>query len=457
MGTNETIIGDRVLYGRERVPFGISREDRRQHILCIGKSGTGKSRLLESMAVQDIEAGRGLAFLDPHGDSIQNILERIPSWRREDVVLFDPTDTEYPVSFNVFDGVPKERRHLVASGLIEAFKGIWRDSWGPRLEYILYAAFAAVLDCENVSLLSVQRMLSDGAYRAWVVRQVKDPIVRAFWRDEFARYDKRFMAEAVAPIQNKIGRILMSPVLRNILGQVKSRIDARLAMDRKKIFLANISKGRLGDDKSALLGALLMSQFYAAAMGRADVPREDREDFTLYADEFPSYSTASLSSMLSETRKYGLSLVLAAQHLSQMELAVRDAVLGNVGSIISFRVGPDDALVLERACGGLMKAADFATLDNGAVVARLLSDGKDQAPFVGYTRAPTGGRVGGVGKIVKRSRERYARAREDVERKILKWRESSRRSLARAPVPRRAVRYPETRVLLGSSRAKRRK
>lgn len=451
MGTNDSIIGEREVYGRSRAPFGLSRQDRKQHLLCIGKSGVGKSTLMENLALGDIAAGMGVAFLDFHGDSIDNILERIPPARREDIVLFDASDVNYPVAFNPFDEVPAERRHVVASGLIEAFKGIWADSWGPRLDYILYAAFAAVLDCRNVSLLSVQRMLSDAAYRAWVVRQVKDPIVRAFWRDEFERYDKRFMAEAVAPIQNKIGRILMAPVLRNILGQVRSRIEPRFIMDRGKIFLAKLPKGLLGEDKAALLGALLASQFHAAAMSRADTPRDMRRDFALFVDEFGSLSGKALASILAETRKYGLSVVLATQSLSLLEQNVRDAALGNVGSIVAFRVGPDDAAILERAYGGALKAADFVSLDNATVAAKLLSGGKEQVPFFGRTYALPERLWRDVARMVKRARERYARARAEVESKIEKWSVSQRsRKTAGPNSGRRSHTYAKRRVALRS-------
>lgn len=449
MGTSDITIGTRETYGRERQPFGISRQDLRQHLVVVGKSGVGKSTLLENMAMQECLTGRGFAFLDPHGDSIQQILRRIPRSRIEDVVLFDPSDAEFPVAFNVFDRVPRERRHLVASGLVEAFKGIWRDSWGPRLEYILYAAFAAVLECENVSLLSVQRMLSDARYRKWVVRQVKDPIVRAFWETEFEEYDKRLMAEAVAPIQNKIGQVLMSPPLRNILGQVKGRIGARFMMDRKKIFLADLSKGKLGADKSALLGALLMSQFYSAAMSRADVPREERADYTVFADEFHSFVSTSVSSMLSEARKFGLSVVLATQTLGTLDRGVRDAVLGNVGSIVSFRVGPGDADVLERACGGNVKAGEFTSLDNGMVVAKLLRGGREALPFVGLTLPPTAAPTDRSGPIIRRCRERYARPREEVEAKIANWRKPKRREKTADPVrDRRRTSYAKRRIEL---------
>jgi hypothetical protein len=221
---------------------------------------TGHALPLGNLILQDIVAGHGVAVIDPHGDLANDILDHIPSHRIEDVAYFNPADTEFPVGFNLLGATPPAERHLVASGIVSAFKAIWPDFWGPRLEYILYAAVAAILDCENVSLLGVQRMLTDGRYRAWVVRQIKDPMVRSFWVNEFENYDRKFLHEAIAPIQNKVGQLLMSPHVRNILGQVRSRIDARFMMDNGRIFIADVSKGKLGPDKSNLVGALLVAQ-----------------------------------------------------------------------------------------------------------------------------------------------------------------------------------------------------
>ncbi|WP_438483177.1 type IV secretory system conjugative DNA transfer family protein [Oleiharenicola lentus] len=438
--SDEIIIGERNAWGAEWERFGIAHKDRLQHMLVIGMSGAGKSTLLENMAVQDIESGRGLAFLDPHGASIAKILPRIPSNRIEDVVFFNAGDARFPVSFNIFEGVSAESRHLVASGIVEAFKGIWSESWGPRLEYILYAAVAAVLECKNVSILSIQRMLTDEVYRMWIVKQVKDPAVRSFWNHEFAGYDKRFVAEAVAPIQNKIGQVVMSPVLRNILGQVNSdedsRVNVRRIMDTQKIFLVDLSKGKLGADKSALLGALLISQFQVAAMSRMDrdtledeadpennvvLPEEPLPDFTVYADEFHSYASDSVAATLSESRKYGLALVAGAQYLAQLRQRVLSAVLGNVGSIVSFRVGYEDAAALERACGDSARASDLTILNNWEVCARILSAGRSLPAFFGKTLPPWGNLHNHVKTIVDRSRERFARPKAEVERRILQW------------------------------------
>lgn len=255
------VLGVREEWGQE-VPFALSHSDRRHHLYAIGKSGAGKTTLLRNLILQDIEAGRGVGFIDPHGDLAGDVLDHIPRRRIEDVMYFNPADAEYPVGLNLLKAGSPDRRHLVASGVVSAFKSLWGNlSWGPRLEYILYAAVAALTECENVSLLGLQRMLWDSRYRAWVVKQVKDPVVRSFWVNEFEFYDDRYLHEAIAPIQNKVGQLLMSPHLRNILGQVRSRIEARFMMDEGRIFIADISKGRLGADKSNLIGSFLVTQF----------------------------------------------------------------------------------------------------------------------------------------------------------------------------------------------------
>lgn len=414
------VLGMRQHWGQE-LPFAFSPGDRRHHLYAVGKSGTGKTTLLRNMILQDIEAGHGVGIIDPHGDLAADLLDHIPRRRIEDIVYFDPSDVEHPIGFNLLGQVALDKRHLVASGVVAVFKSIWADFWGPRLEYILYAAVAAILDCENVSLLSVQRMLSDDRYRAWVVKQVKDPIVRAFWSNEFENYGKSFLQEAVAPIQNKVGQMLMSPHLRNILGQVRNRIDARFIMDHGRVFIANLSKGKLGADKANLIGALLVTQFQLAAMARANVPESERRDFYLYVDEFQSFASDSFTTILSEARKYRLCLTLSHQYLSQLKPSILDAVLGNVGSLVAFRVGHEDSKALEMAFGETITAKQFSSLSNGEVYAKLLSSGQDTDPFLGRTLPPAGQRHGRSETIIRRSREKYATGRVTVERRIKRW------------------------------------
>lgn len=414
------ILGTRDAWGEEE-PFALFGPDRRHHLYTIGKSGAGKTTMLRNMILQDIEAGRGVGIIDPHGDLADDLLDHIPRHRIEEVAYFDPSDTDFPIGFNLLGQVAEDKRHLVASGIVSVFKSIWSDFWGPRLEYILYAAVAAILDCENVSLLSVQRMLSDARYRAWIVKQVKDPMVRSFWENEFEGYEKRFLQEAVAPIQNKVGQLLMSPHLRNILGQVRSRIDARFMMDNKRVFIANLSKGKLGADKANLLGALLVTQFQLAAMSRADVPESDRQDFHLYVDEFQSFASDSFIPILSEARKYRLCLTLSHQYMGQLKPEILDAVLGNVGSLVSFRVGHEDAKALEMAFGNTYVASHFSGLSNREVYAKLLTYGQDIEPFMGTTLPPIVRDYGHRETIIRRSREKYSTPRATIEEKIERW------------------------------------
>lgn len=352
-------------------PFGLAPADRRRHLYTIGQTGVGKTSLLRHLILQDIEAGHGVAVIDPHGDLAGEILDYIPPRRTDDVVYFNPADLDHPVGFNLLAAVPAERRHLVASGVVSALKSIWRESWGPRLEYILYAAVAALLECQNVTLLGVQRMLVEETYRRWVVKQVKDPLVCSFWTEEFEDYDPRFRREAVAPIQNKVGQLLMAAPVRNILGQVRSRFDPRFMMDNRRILIANLSKGLLGEDKANLLGSLLVNAFQVAALSRADAPEENRLDFHLYIDEFHSFSTDTFATIVSEARKYRLCLTLSHQYISQLSKPVRDAVFGNVGTIVAFRVGETDARIcdiFDNPHGNIRFKREEHTWENGRCV-----------------------------------------------------------------------------------------
>jgi hypothetical protein len=413
-------IGSRWRWGQDS-PFGLFGIDRRQHCYVIGQTGTGKTTLLRNLIVQDIEAGRGALVLDPHGDLAEELLDFIPPQRIDDVVYFNPADVEYPIGLSLLHHGSDEGRHVAASGLVSVFKSIWRDSWGPRLEYILYAATAALIECENTSLLGLPRMLVDDRYRDWVLKQVKDPIVRSFWLTEYANYDRRFRAEAVAPIQNKVGQLLMASPVRNIVGQVGSRIDPRFIMDKGRILIANLSKGRLGADKANLLGAVLLNMFQLAAMSRADIREAERRDFFMFVDEFQNFSTDSFAAILSEARKFRLCLTLSHQYIGQLPEPLREAVFGNVGSLFSFRVGDEDADTLARNFGGEYPPRQFTDLTNHSVCARLLIDGEPTVAFIGRTLAPTGKRYGRRATIVARSRQHFAVARTVIEGKIERW------------------------------------
>jgi hypothetical protein len=410
-------IGMREGYGKE-IPFGISLPDLRQHVYVIGKTGSGKTTLLRNMIVQHIALGHGVGMIDPHGDLAEELFNHIPRWRTDHVVYFNPSDLEFPVALNLLANVPKDERHLIASGIVGAFKSIWRDSWGPRMEYILYNAIAALLDCQNTSLLGVNRMLTDEDYRAWVIRQIKDPFIREFWEYEYAGYDDRFQREAIAPIQNKLGQFLLNPVIRNILGQVKCKVSFPFIMDNQRLFIANLSKGKLGHDKANLLGSLLVTQFQLAAMRRANQPEDERRDFYLFIDEFQNFTTDSFADILAEARKYRLCLTLSHQYVEQIPLPIRQAVFGNVGSLLSFRVGNSDAEVLQKEFSNIFLAQQFVDLDRYNVFTKLLVNGTNEMPFKGVTSQPLANQGTRRERLVKHSRVRFAAMRREVELKL---------------------------------------
>jgi energy-coupling factor transporter ATP-binding protein EcfA2 len=409
------------------LPFGIANADARQHVYVIGKTGSGKTTLLKNLIAQHIEAGHGVGLIDPHGDLAEELLDCVPPHRVNDLAYFNPSDLEFPVGINVLADVPRDERHLVASGIVEAFKGIWKDSWGPRLEYILYNAVAAVLDAGGATLLAVTRMLSDASFRKRIVSKVQDPLVRSFWIDEFERYDPRYMREAVAPVQNKVGQFLAGAPVRNVLGQVRSKIDFRFMIDSERIFIANLSKGKIGTESANLLGSLLSTQFQLAAMRRAEIPEQDRKDFFLYIDECHNFLTTSVADILSEARKHRLCLTLSHQYMDQLGDEVRKAVFGNAGSIISFRVGSHDAAILEREFGGAFIASQFSDLGNFEILVRLLVNGNSAEPFRATTYPPFARAYGNRDAILQNSRERFSMPRAAIEEKIRRW--SERHSL----------------------------
>ena len=417
MNPDQIIIGTREGWGQQ-VPFGLTVSDLRHHVFLIGKTGSGKTTLLKNIIVQLLNQGRGIGFIDPHGDLAEALLDYIPSSRIDQGIYFNPGDLEFPIALNLLANVPEDERHLVASGIVGAFKSIWGDSWGPRMEYILYNAVAALLDCRNVSLLGVNRMLTNDVYRAWVVRQIEDPFIREFWEFEYARYDERFKREAIAPIQNKLGQFLLNPVIRNILGQIQCKVSFPATMDQGGIFLANLSKGKIGDDKANLLGSLLVTQFQLAAMRRANQPEDKRKDFILLIDEFQNFTTEVFTSLLAEARKYRLSLILSNQYIDQLTLPIRQAVFGNVGTLISFRVGSTDALALQHEFGRDFPAQRFVDLDRFEIIAKPLAEGKNIEPFNAKTLLPIESTVNESNKFVIQSRRKYALNRAVVQSKL---------------------------------------
>lgn len=420
MSEEITIIGQTNFRNQHR-PFGIYPDDRRRHVYIIGKTGVGKTTLMENMIVQDVRNGKGIALVDPHGDVAEKILDMIPPERTNDVVYFDPADVNYPVAFNVLESIDPEYKYLVASGLVSSLKKIWADSWGPRLEYILRNVILALLDYPSSTMLGIMRMLADKSYRKKVVDSIQDPVVKAFWVNEFANYNERFRSEAISPIQNKVGQFLSSSIIRNIVAQPKSTIDMKDIMDNGKILLINVSKGRIGEDNSALLGAMLITKIQLAAMDRAKIPEEERRDFYLYVDEFQNFATESFATILSEARKYRLNLIVAHQYITQMEEVVRDAVFGNVGTMISFRIGAFDAEYIEKEFAPYFTQVDLVNLDKYNAYIKLMINGVASAPFSMETIAPVSETHGSRDKVIAVSRERYGNKREVIEEKIARW------------------------------------
>ncbi len=411
----------------KRVKFGIKTDDRRRHFYVIGKTGMGKTALLENMAIQDIQKGRGIGFIDPHGEAAEKLLEFIPRERINDVVYFNPADINYPIPFNVMEQVGPEFRHLVASGLMATFKKIWPDVWSARMEYLLHNTILALLEIPNSTILGINRLLGDAEYRKKIIEKVKDPIVKSFWQNEFSRYPQRYEVEATAAIQNKVGQFISNPLIRNIVGQVKSKIDIRKIMDEGKILIINLSKGRVGEENSLLLGALMVTRLQLAAMSRVDIPEDQRRDFYLYVDEFQNFATEAFATILSEARKYRLSLILAHQYLAQLEeekgkSSVRDAVFGNVGTIVTFRVGAEDAEILEKEFMPEFMQKDLVNLPKYHIYVKLMVDGVTSRPFSAVTLPPPPSPVRSYrDRVIQVSRERYGVSRALVEEKIARW------------------------------------
>lgn len=423
-------------FRNQKIKFGIKRDDRRRHFYTIGKTGMGKSNLMENMAIQDIQNGNGIAYVDPHGEGAEKLLDFIPPERIKDVIFFNPADLDFPIAFNVMEKVDFRYRHLVGGGLMAVFKKVWPDVWSARMEYILSNTILALLEYPDSTLLGVNRMLSDVDYRAKVVAQVKDPIVRSFWVTEYARYTQRYEIEATAAIQNKVGQFVSNALIRNVIGQVKSTVNMRKIMDEGKILILDLSKGRIGEDNSRLLGALLITKIQLAAMSRVDIPETERKDFYLYVDEFQNFATESFANILSEARKYRLNLIVGHQYITQMDEIVRDAVFGNVGTMAVFRVGAEDAEFLEREFSPEFTAEDLVNLSKYNIYLKLMIDGVASHPFSAETLPPpTPLENSNREAIIEASRERYGVKREIVEQSVADWTTNTAKSQIPSPKP----------------------
>jgi len=401
-----------------RQRFGIKQKNRRGHMYLVGKTGTGKSTLILNMAAHDIESGYGVALIDPHGDLAEGILELAPERRIRDVIYLNPADLEYPIAFNPLESVGPEHRYLVASGMISVLKKTWPEFWGPRLEHILRHSLLTLLENPGSTLLDLPKLLTDERFRALLLTRVTHPQVRDFWFSEFAKYSAWLKSEAVAPILNKVGQFLTSIPLRNIVGQRQSAFDFRQVMDQGKILVVNLAKGKIGEDNCALLGAMIVTKIQLAAMSRADVPETRRRPFYLYVDEFHNFLTLSFADILAESRKYGVNLVLAHQYLEQLDEKLRAAVLGNVGTLISFRVGVEDARILAREFYPTFSESDLANLPNHHIYLKLLIDGAPSQPFSAITTPPQTQKTSHKDAIVAMSRTQWARPRRVAETEI---------------------------------------
>lgn len=420
--------GDVTLFGETdyrdtRVEFGLKRKDRVRHFYLLGKTGTGKSTLFKNMFISDVLAGDGACFVDPHGDTVEQLLEYIPPNRVEDVVYFNPTDVQHPIGFNLLELKDKSQRDLIADGVVEVFKKQFGDSWGPRLQYILTNTIATALEAQGTTLLAVIRLLMDNNFRKFILKQVDDPILYKFWTEEFAQMaqNSKLLSESVSPIQNKVGRFISSAVTRNIIGQVKSTIDLREIMDNRKILLVNLAQGKLGEETASLLGGMIITRLQATAMERVDVPEDERQDFFLYVDEFQNFATESFAKILSEARKYKLNLTMTNQYIDQLPLTVRQAIFGNVGTLGSFVVSQSDASILEKEFSPVVTSDDLVSLDAYSLYIKLCIDGMTSIPFSAKSLPVRYERFGLRDDIVQRSREKYGTPKAEIEEKILKW------------------------------------
>lgn len=402
--------------------IGIAQADRRFHFLATGRTGTGKSSLMLNKIVQDIKFGRGVGLIDPHGDLAEAVLPFIPRDRYKQLVYINPTDLDYPVALNLLGKVSEDERHLVAENLLSIFQKIWHDSWGPRMAYLLRNTLLALLENPGSTLLAIPKLLTDEKYRRRMVNNVKDPFVRHYWEKEFAAFPERLRAEVISPVQNKIGAYLTNRLLRNILGQSASTIHFRNIIDQGHILIVNLAKGRLGEEAANLLGSFIVSGLQQAAMARANIPEHQRRDFYLYIDEFQNFTTNAFASALSEIRKYRLSFILAHQYLDQLSESVRNSVLANIGTLVLFRLGSEDAETFGKEFGSEWPISNLVNLNPYEIYYKLMQEGTIQGPYQGITLTPPATEPESSGRqkeeTLRASRRRYGRPRAAVEAKI---------------------------------------
>ena len=412
-------------YHNNFVPFGINRADRRRHLYTVGKSGSGKSKLLELLINDDIQNGEGLAVLDPHGDLIDNIMRYIPQHRIKDVVLLDPADVNFPITFNPLEKVDEAQKMQVTIGFLQIFKKLFGSNWSDRLEHVLRYTVLALLDSPNTTVLSILKMLTDKNYRQKIVSRIQDSVVKSFWVSEFAAWSEKFDADAITPLLNKVGQFVATNMIRNMIGQPVTKFDIRDVMDNKKILLMKVSKGLLGEENSSLIGAMFITKLYQAAMSRADVAENKRTDFYLYVDEFQNFATDTFAEILSEARKYRLNLTIAHQYMGQLSETVRKTVFGNVGSMVSFRVGAEDAVILAGEYSPIFKERDIINLGVREFYTKMSVNGQLREAFSGFTLDAPEPTEDFTQDIIAWSRSQYCSSKEDVEAHLKKWDESA--------------------------------
>ncbi|MBU0578175.1 type IV secretion system DNA-binding domain-containing protein [Patescibacteria group bacterium] len=423
-GTPETSFFGTTNYHNNFVEFGVRRDDRRRHLYTVGKSGSGKSKFLELLIKEDLEAGHGVGVLDPHGDLIDNIMQYIPEERVKDVVLFDPSDVENPIAFNPLENVGEEYKMQLTIGFIDIFKKLFGDNWSDRLEHVLRYTTLALLDSPNTTILSILKMLTDKNYRQKIISRIQDSVVKNFWVSEFAAWSEKFDAEAITPLLNKVGQLVSTNMIRNIIGQPQNKFNIREMMDGQKILLMKVSKGLLGEENSQILGAMVITKMYQAAMQRASVKEENRKDFYLYIDEFQNFATETFDEIISEARKYRLSLTLAHQYMGQLMNIVQKTVFGNIGTIVSFRVGAEDAKVLANEYTPIFQERDIINLGVREFYTKMSVNGEIREAFSGRTIDCPPVTNDFTDKIIKHSRKNYCTPKADVEKLLSKWDEA---------------------------------
>lgn len=413
-------------YQNDKKTFGLKRIDRRRHLYIVGKTGSGKSKLLELLLQADIQSGMGCCLIDPHGDLALEIMKYVPKDRVQDVVYVDPADRNFPVGFNPLEPVEDyETRQHLSTFFIAIFKKLFAGNWSPRMEHLIRYITLALLETPDSNVLGISRILSDTAYRQRVIKQIQDPVVKAFWTNDFKPSDALYASEAIIPLMNKVGQFISNPMIRNIIGQKKNVLDFEKFMNEGKIVIINLSKGKLGEENTALLGSMFITKIQQGALARADIPEEKRKDFYFYVDEFQNFATEAFSTILSEARKYHLNLTIAHQYIAQLPDDVKATAFGNVGSIIVFGVGGGDAAYLAKEFAPVFTPDDMISLNIREMYIKMSIDGKITPPFSAYTLNISKPELDFTNEILNNSRMKYAQNRASVENEIARWTSSA--------------------------------